>query len=183
MSGHSRDMLTGKYMSSAGQHRRCGHGRSRTSVTPENITVLNPRSPASRAPRVTRPAPCWSTRSRQRAISSAPAVSMWDTRALPFLGRTNPAAREVGSTLRVDATLSMLGVLEKHVRDLDLGVHGRRRGRLTVRVTAASCCLSARFSSATARCPRQSSPIDGEVRQAPSEFMILLCLQPRNQAA
>jgi hypothetical protein len=34
----------------------------------------------------------------------------------------------------------------------------RSCGRLTVRVNAASCCRSARFSSATARCPRQSSP-------------------------
>jgi hypothetical protein len=33
-------------------------------------------------------------------------------------------------------------------------------GRLTVRVNAASCFRSARFSSATARCPRQSRPID-----------------------
>ena len=34
----------------------------------------------------------------------------------------------------------------------------RSCGRFTVRVNAASCCRSARFSSATARCPRQSSP-------------------------
>jgi hypothetical protein len=36
----------------------------------------------------------------------------------------------------------------------------RSCGRLTVRVNAASCWRSATFSRATARCPRQSSPID-----------------------